>query len=177
MPARPSAGALAGTLAVLAATLTACAEPPARAGPSAPADAPARAGADGRVSAVDPGTGGVVHALVRRVDPGAATVTVDVVELFTGAAAARACAEDGVPAHAGGLCDTYYLRDRSPGPTTLPVRPGAAVRAGSCAGPRPATLGQVAAGLPRHRLFRLELAAGAVTAVTPACPESRPAGG
>lgn len=165
MPAaRPSAGTVAAALTVLAA-LTGCAH-------DAGGPAPLRA----QAIAPEAVGAGRQHVLVRRVDPAASTVTVDVVQLLTGPAAARACAEDGVPAHRGGLCDTYYLRDRSPRLATLPVRPGADVRAGSCTGPRPATLRQLAAGLPRHRFFRLEFTAGAVTGLAPVCPEGRPGG-
>lgn len=166
MPApRPVTG-----LAVAAAlALSACAPAPAATDPGGPSgSATPDAAADPEVISA----AGRWHVLVRQVDPAAGTVTVDAVQLFTGAAAGRACAEDGVPGHRGGLCDAYYLRDRSPRRWTLPVRPDAAVTllAGPCAGPRPATLRQVAGGLARHRFFRLTTAAGRVTHLTETCP-------
>lgn len=174
-PAR-SGAALAGALAALA--LSACA-PSDRPGPgdrpaATPGDRPAGTDPEGAAGADPEAVGGAVgrrHGLVRRVDPAAGTVTVDVVQLFTGAAAGRACAEDGVPGHRGGLCDAYYLRDRSPRLHTLPVAAGAAVAVlGRGCATRPATLGQVAAGLDRHRLYRFDTAGGRVTALTATCP-------
>lgn len=134
-----------------------------------PADRPAATGVPAADPEPVPGPAG--HVLVERVDPAAGTVTVNAVRLLTGAAARRACAEDGVPGHRGGLCDAYYLRDRSPRLATVPVgrRAVVAVLAAGCR-TRPATLRQVAAGLDRHRLYRLDTAGDMVTRLTASCP-------
>ena len=69
--------------------------------------------------------GGTYYALVDRADRRHATLTVDIVQFFTGAPAARACAQDGVPDQHGLLCHAYYVRDRSLRLSTLSVRPDA----------------------------------------------------
>lgn len=175
MPApRPVTGLAVAAALALSACAPAPGAPSGPGGSSVPSGAPSGAPGSGR-SAVDPEVisgDGRWHVLVWEVDPAAGTVNVDAVQLFTGAAAGRACAEDGVPGHRGGLCDAYYLRDRSPRRWTLPVDPDATVTllARPCAGPRPATLRQVAGGLARHRFFRLATAAGRVTHLTESCP-------
>jgi hypothetical protein len=114
---------------------------------------------------VDP-AGGTYYALVDRADPRRATLTVDVVQFFTGAPAERACAQDGVPDQHGLLCHAYYVRDRSLRLTTLTVRPDVPVTTG-CSGGRSSTF---RSGPPaRHHLFRLTVARGAVTRLTEIC--------
>ena len=108
--------------------------------------------------------GGTYYALVDRTDPRHATLTVDVVQFFTGAPAARACAQDGVPDQHGLLCHAYYVRDRSLRLSTLSVRPDA-VTAG-CGG-RSSTFR--AAPPPRHQLVRLSVAHGVGTRLDEIC--------
>ncbi len=111
------------------------------------------------------GTAGTYYALVDRADPRHGTLTVDVVQFFTGAPAARACAQDGVPDQHGLLCHAYYLRDRSLRLTTLSVRPDA-VTAG-CGSSRSSTFRR--APPARHDLVRLGVARGVVTRLDEIC--------
>lgn len=68
---------------------------------------------------------------------------------------------NGVPGRAGGLCDAYYLRDRSARPqypaSTLPVSAAATISIliNETTDPRPATLRSLAMRLAKHRFFRL----------------------
>ena len=97
-------------------------------------------------------TGSGDHVLVRRVDVAAATLTVNVVQFLTGAAARRACKQDRVPGHAGGLCDNFYLRDTRPDVNTEPVHPDAVITilSGRRAGARRSTMAEVNARLTEH---------------------------
>lgn len=117
------------------------------------------------------GGAGDYYVLVQQADPSRSSLTVDVVQFLTGAAAARACAQDGVPDQRGALCHDYYIRDRSRRLWTVPIGPGATlvVRAGGCGPARSTTLRGVAAELGQHRLFRLRLARGAGTGLAEAC--------
>jgi hypothetical protein len=108
--------------------------------------------------------GGTYYALVDRADPRRATVTVDVVQFFTGPPAARACAQDGVPDQHGLLCHAYYVRDRSIRLSTVSVRPDA-VTVG-CSGR--STIFRTAPPA-RHQLVRLGVGHGVVTRLDEIC--------
>jgi hypothetical protein len=110
--------------------------------------------------------GGSYYALVDRADPRRARLTVDVVQFFTGAPAARACAQDGVPDQHGALCHAYYVRNRSRRLSTLTVRPDAAVTAG-CDGRRSSTF-RSAPPAPHH-LVRLTVARGVAVRIDEIC--------
>jgi hypothetical protein len=142
--------------------------------PSGPATEPASPGSSPQSRRPSPrpsaevetisAAGGTYYAIVDRADPRHATLTVDVVQFFTGAAAARACAQDGIPDQHGALCHAYYIRDRSRRQQTLPIRPDAPVTAG-CGDAGSPTSRTVAPG----RLVRLTIAHGVVTRLDETC--------
>lgn len=111
--------------------------------------------------------------LVAAVDPARRTVTVDPVQFFTGADARRACRQDHVPGHRGGLCDSFYYRDSDPRRYTLQVPAGAEVTllADGCSDSRPATLDRVRVELAELVLFTLDITDGAVTRLAGTCPD------
>ena len=74
---------------------------------------------------------GTYPALVVTAEAG--TVTVDRIEILSGAAAAAARAEDGVPPVEEGV-DIPYLRNRNPRLRTLPVAEDVTVRVYDCSG-------------------------------------------
>lgn len=108
---------------------------------------------------------------VDRTDPARSSLTVNVLQFYSGAAAARECARDGVPDQRGLLCHDYYIRDSSSRLWTVPVSAGAhfVVRVGGCGPARPSTLRGIAAELGRNRLFRLRLSGGVGTGLDEAC--------
>jgi hypothetical protein len=108
--------------------------------------------------------GGTYYGLVDRADPRHATLTIDVVQFFTGAPATRACAQDGVPDQHGLLCHAYYVRDRSLRLSTLSVRPDAVTT--RCGG-RSSTFRN--APPARHQLVRLRVARRVVTRLDEIC--------
>jgi hypothetical protein len=127
---------------------------------------------------------GEYAAYVTAIDPAHATVTFDVFEWFTGAAAQQACTQDGNPGPwPAELCNDYYIRDRNVVLRTLPVAPQARLRYVAPDGPAdgvsldnptggdaPATLSQLAAKLaqlgPGGRLKCLiKVESGALTAI------------
>jgi hypothetical protein len=78
---------------------------------------------------------GVYPAFVRTVDVQDGTVTVDVLQVFTGAAAHQAAIDDGVP-WADVRYDPVYLRNENPLLRTLPVTDDARIRfMGMCEAP------------------------------------------
>jgi hypothetical protein len=129
------------------------------------------AGSPARSDAETIGAAGSYDVLVQRVDPARGTMTVDAVQYFTGLAAARACAEDGVPDQRGTLCHEFYIRDRSSRLWTVPLSADAdiAVRAGGCGPARSIAIDDLAAGLTRHRLFRLDISDGVGIRLTEPC--------
>jgi hypothetical protein len=157
----------AAVAALIAVGLTGCTHSTPSAPPSGPASPRSSPSA---VEAIDGGAGSY-YVLIERADPVRSSLTVDVVQFFSGAAAARECARDGVPDQRGALCHDYYIRDRSSRLWTVPVGRGAAlvVRGGGCGPARPTTLRGVAAELGRHRLFRLHLTRGVGTGLDEAC--------
>jgi hypothetical protein len=69
---------------------------------------------------------GQYAASITAIDPKNATVTFDVVEWFTGAAAQQACTQDGVPGPwQAEQCNDYYVRNKNVVLRTLPVAPTA----------------------------------------------------
>jgi hypothetical protein len=61
---------------------------------------------------------------IKSVDPGGRTVTFDLIQFFTGDAAAKAAAEDGEESPPP---NDYYIRNVNPRLRTLPVRDGAPI--------------------------------------------------
>jgi hypothetical protein len=168
--ARSTAGA-ALTLGVVV-TLTGCAG-----GGSGPAAPPASDRAAASTDTARPGptpdpeaetiraTGGSYYAQVERVDPRDATLTVDVLQFYSGAAAARACAQDGVPDQGGALCHAYYIRNRSGRLDTVRVLPDAVIIVG-CGAARSSS----SHALPGpDRLVRLTIAGGTARRVEQVC--------
>ncbi len=163
----PSASCRAAVVALLAVGLTGCVHSTSPAPPLASSPMPSSPPA---AETIHDGAGSY-YVLVERADPSRSTLTVDVVQFFSGAAAARACAQDGVPDQRGALCHDYYIRDRSSRLWTVPVGTAAdlVVRDGGCGRARSTTLRGIAAELGRHRLFRLHVNGGLGTAVDEAC--------
>jgi hypothetical protein len=153
--------------ALVAVGLTGCTHSTLPAAPSAPASSRPSPAA---VETINGGAGSY-YVLVERADPDRSSLTVDVVQFFSGTAAARECARDGVPDQRGALCHAYYLRDRSSRLWTVPVSTGAALvlHAGACGPARSTTLRGIAAELARHRLFRLHVTRGVGTGLDEAC--------
>lgn len=152
----------AAVVALIAVGLTGCTHSP----PPAPPAAPLRS-TPAAVEGIDGGSGNY-FVLVERADASHSALTVNVVQFFTGAAAARECVRDGVPDQGGALCHDYYIRDRSSRLWTVPVDPGADLVVG-CRPARSTTLRGVAAELGRHRLFRLHLVRGVGTGLDEDC--------
>jgi hypothetical protein len=69
---------------------------------------------------------GVNYAYVTTADPDSRVVTFDLVQWFTGAAAAKACAQDGVTGSAE-MCSDYYVRNVNQKLRNLPVTPDAKI--------------------------------------------------
>ena len=159
MPARSRQAWLVALIATGLAGCTHGSPPPAPAGVRSVPTAPATA------ETID---GGSYYVLVERADPSRSSVSVHVVQLFRGAAAARQCARDGVPDQHGSLCHAYYIRDRGSRLWTVPIGARADI-AGGCGPVRPTTLRAVAAGLGQHRLFRLDVDHGVGTVLTETC--------
>ena len=161
---RARAALTTAAFVLLAVGLTGCV--PAR--PAQDPAPPARSVAAPDAEALGPA--GSYDVLVRRVDPAHATMTVDPVQYLTGAAAARACAEDGVPDQHGALCHDFYIRDRSSRLWTVPLDAGMAIRVSAGCGPtRPVDIGGLASNLAGHSLFRLDIARGSVARLTERC--------
>ena len=100
------------------------------------------------------GPTGSYDVFVRRVDPAHATMTVNPVQYLTGTAAARACAEDGVPDQHGVLCHDFYIRDRSSRLWTVTLDAGVSIRVSAGCGPaRPADIGGSRQAWPGIRCF------------------------
>lgn len=70
---------------------------------------------------------GEVHGFVTAVDVGAAQLTVDKVDWFTGAAAQQACAEDGITSTDNNRCIGYYYRNVNPMLRVIAVSPHASI--------------------------------------------------
>jgi hypothetical protein len=158
-PAGTAAGGPAGTATGSAGTAAGRS-----AGTAAAADAPVGSAAgSGPLS-------GTRYGIVTAVDPGRSAVTVNVVDWFPADAAPRACAEDGV-APSGAWCVQYYYRDTNPLLRTLPVAGRAAISVlrSTDTGPAdgPGTLADVRAGLDLVHIYRLRVAGGTVTGMTP----------
>jgi hypothetical protein len=118
-------------------------------------------------AAAPPPLAGEQHAFVRAVDPGRRTVTIDVVDWYTGQAAVKACAEDGKTSAGAPFCKVYYYRNRNPLQRTIPVAADAAitvVRYGTAGvdTDSPATLADLSSRLD---LFQLRVDGGVVTSL------------
>jgi len=72
---------------------------------------------------------GVVYGFIKGVDVGAAQLTLDKVDWFTGDAAAQACDEDGVPkdGRVNRWCSMYYFRNVNPALRVVTVSPQVAI--------------------------------------------------
>jgi hypothetical protein len=162
-----SGKALGALVALVAVGLTSCTHN----APPAPPPGPTSLRSGQSVPEVIHDGVGSYYVLVQRADPVRSSVTVDPVQFFSGAAAARACVQDGVPDQHGALCHAYYIRDRSSRLWTVPMGAGAelVLRSGGCGPARSTTLRDIAAELGRHRLFRLHLAGGVGVALDEAC--------
>lgn len=145
-----------------------------RAASPAPTTAASAGSPSLEVSTPSPGSAaaalhGTTYVYLTAADVGRRTVTVDVVQWFTGAAASAACKEDGKPSSESEICNDYYIRNVNPALRTLPVVPGAPVTmtnvGDSGASSAPASLAAVAAALPMHRLYRMDVKAGDVTRI------------
>lgn len=122
------------------------------AGSSSPAGSPSPAG-------VLPAGG--YDVLLTAVDATGRQLTVDVVDHLAGDAAVLACREDGGHGDGESCRDGYVRNTRSP-VRTLPVAGTAAITMSPTASPRPATLAEVAAGLPTRNLYSLRVDGGQV---------------
>jgi hypothetical protein len=114
---------------LMTATLTGCGgdeQPGGAAGTpattAAPAPAPTAAGAATTEPAVL--ADGRHPVYIKTVDPGRRTITFDLIQFFTGDAAAKAAAEDGEESPPP---NDYYIRNVNPRLRTLPVRAGAPI--------------------------------------------------
>lgn len=124
--------------------------PSASGGPSSPA---------GASTAVLPAGG--YDVLLTSVDAAGRRLTVDVVDYLTGDPAVRACREDG--GHGTGeSCQNGYVRNTPSPVRTLPVTGTAAITMSPAINPRPATLAEVAAGLPARNLYSMRVDGGQV---------------
>jgi hypothetical protein len=70
---------------------------------------------------------GEVYGFITAVDVAAGTVTLDKIDWFTGAAAQRACAEDGVTDTNNNRCTGWYFRNRNTALRQVPVAPTASI--------------------------------------------------
>ena len=101
------------------------------------------------------------------VDTAARTVTVDVVEYFTGAAAVRACQQDGRGV-SGAWCSTYYVRNKNPRQRRIELAPRATITVVTYDSKgvhvaTPATLTQVEDLLDERNFYRLRVDDGRIT--------------
>jgi hypothetical protein len=160
------------TIAALLLCLTAAgcsASASVRADDPGPAPATATATATPATTDLDDGRH---YARLTAFDAEARTVTVDVVQFFSGDAAVRAAVEDGRQAE--DVANDTYIRNESTRPRTLPFRAGLAVtvntlgagKTGSAAEDTEVThaelAGYLAAGDAQHRLFWFDLEGGVV---------------
>jgi hypothetical protein len=125
------------------------------------AGSPARAAAPERSGY---GLTGENYAFITAVHPAGRRVTFNLIAWFTGAAATRACRQDGVPISDVEWCHDYYYRDRDDRLRSLPVDPDAPITAIDRAGDsEPAAL----ADLPTmsDRPYRLTITRGRITAI------------
>ena len=70
---------------------------------------------------------GEVHGFVTSVDVGKSEITLDKIDWFTGAAAAQACAEDGITSTDNNRCTGYYYRNVNPALRVVAVSPQATI--------------------------------------------------
>jgi hypothetical protein len=164
---------------VLAAGLAACGSDDTPSGgtaqPTSSTAAPAQQGTSSGASAGQPAEtaqlgNGRHPVLLERVNVAGRTVTVDLVQWFTGDAAAKAAAEDGKESPPP---NDYYVRNVNPRLRTLPVAPGARLtltrqtmgQGGDATGPVQVDLATLAASGRKHlfwatvqngRILRLE---------------------
>lgn len=87
---------------------------------------------------------GEVHGFITAVDVPGATLTVDKIDWFTGAAARQACAEDGVTDTSNNWCTGYYWRNRNPALRTVAVDPDATITVLDGSASVPGSLARVA---------------------------------
>jgi hypothetical protein len=101
------------------------------------------------------------YAYIEAVDPAKRTVTIDVVDYFTGEAAVNACEQDGLHSAGAPECRSYYVRNQNPALRTLPIAPKATIDVvGGSGGTTdgPGTLTQVASGIYGGlNLYRLDV--------------------
>jgi hypothetical protein len=70
---------------------------------------------------------GEVYGFVKSVDVGTSEITLDKIDWFTGAAAAAACAEDGITSTDTNRCTGYYYRNVNPALRVVAVSPRATI--------------------------------------------------
>jgi hypothetical protein len=70
---------------------------------------------------------GEVRGFITAVDVAGATLTVDKIDWFTGAAAQQACAEDGITDTSNNRCTGWYFRNRNTALRQVPVAPTASI--------------------------------------------------
>ena len=109
------------TLTVTATTTLSTAAPP-----TGSAAAPTTGSPQSAAPALPPtDLSGEVHGFITAVDTAAGQITVDKVDWFTGAAAAQACAEDGITSTDNNRCSGYYYRNVNPMLRVVAVSPQA----------------------------------------------------
>jgi hypothetical protein len=70
---------------------------------------------------------GEVYGFVKKVDVDNSEITLDKIDWFTGAAAAAACAEDGITSTDNNRCTGYYYRNVNPALRVVGVSPQATI--------------------------------------------------
>jgi hypothetical protein len=109
---------------------------------------------------------GEVHGFITDVDVAGATLTVDKIDWFTGAAAQQACAEDGVTDTSNNWCSGYYWRSRNPALRTVAVSPDATITVLDGSASVPGSLARVAQRIGQaHSTYLLVVTDGRVTEV------------
>ena len=88
---------------------------------------------------------GEVYGFVKSVDVGKSEITLDKIDWFTGAAAAQACAEDGITSTDNNRCTGYYYRNVNPALRVVAVSPQATITTlANTVNPVASNLGEVA---------------------------------
>ena len=94
--------------------------------------------------------------LIKSVDAGQGSISVDVVDYMTGAAAVQACRQDG--GHGSGeSCASGYVRNTPTPVRTVMVAGNAKITMSIAITAQPSTLEQVAAGLPARNLYSMRM--------------------
>ena len=155
-PARPSAAgppSVVTTTVTAVTTMTTAATTPSPPTTTAPAAPPTD-------------LAGEVHGFITAVDVPNATLTVDKIDWFTGAAAQQACAADGVTDTSNNWCTGYYWRNRNPALRTVAVSPDATITVLDGSASVPGSLARVAQRIGQaHSTYLLVVTDGRVTEV------------